>query len=75
MVIDGTVSSIEAPCIFESDAEVRKVLYIEEDMLWTTVHVTEETDLNKLEELLIEKSPSYLRYTEDVARLKLMVNS
>jgi hypothetical protein len=37
-----------------SKAGVQKVLYILTDMTWQTVHVTDETDLEKLEELLIE---------------------
>lgn len=49
---------ITAPYTFESDAGVRKVLYIEEDMLWQTIHVTDETDIYKLEETLIDKNKS-----------------
>ena len=46
---------ITAPYTFESNAGVRKVLYIEENMLWQTVHVTEETDVLKLEDILCEE--------------------
>lgn len=59
--------------MFVSDAGVRKVLYIEEDMLWSTVHPTEERDLDKLENLLITKSPSYTKHFEDLEKLKLEV--
>jgi hypothetical protein len=53
----GKVEWIEGPCTFVSAAGVRKVLFILEDMEWTTVHPTGETDLPKLEELLV-LSPS-----------------
>jgi hypothetical protein len=51
---DGTVERLESPRTFVSKAGVQKVLYILTDMTWQTVHVTDETDLEKLEELLIE---------------------
>ena len=60
--IDGEERIISAPCTFESGPGVRKVLLILEDMIWQTVHVTNETDLGVLEELLIEKSESYLEH-------------
>jgi hypothetical protein len=43
-----------APCTFVSQAGVQKVLYIEEDTVWSTVHLTTETDLETLERELIE---------------------
>lgn len=54
---DGAVETLQAPLTFVSKAGVQKVLYIAEDTVWKTVHVTAETDLVKLEELLIEPSP------------------
>jgi len=51
---------IEAPCTFESKAGVRKVLYIIEECVWSTVHVTEETDINKIEEEVIDKSFTWI---------------
>lgn len=55
---NGSLKEIVAPYTFESDAGKRKVLYIEEDMFWTTIHKTNETDILKLEEILIDKSQS-----------------
>ena len=49
----GEVTILEAPYTFESEAGVRKLLYIIEECVWSTVHVTEETDLDTLEEELI----------------------
>jgi len=71
--IDGVVQIIEAPFTFVSHIDVRKVLYIEEDMVWQTVHPTNETDLGKLEEQLIVKSASYQKHVEDLRALRAIV--
>jgi hypothetical protein len=52
---DGTREELRAPCTFVSQPNVQKVLYILEDMIWQTVHVTDETDLTALESILIAK--------------------
>jgi len=52
----GEVVELIAPCTFESKAGVQKFLYIVEECVWSTVHVTEETNIDKLEEMLIEPS-------------------
>lgn len=62
---------IEGPAAFISGAGVRKRLQIIEDMVWVTIHPTEETDLEKLEEMLIEKSPTFLQFERDQADLQL----
>ena len=54
---DHTIEELRAPLTFVSKAGVQKVLYINEDTVWKTVHVTEETDLVMLENLLIEPPP------------------
>lgn len=51
---DGRREELRAPLTFVSKAGVQKVLYILEDMIWMTPHVTGETDLVKLEADLIE---------------------
>jgi hypothetical protein len=51
---DGRVETLQAPVTFVSKAGVQKVLYIIEDTVWKTIHATSETDLEKLEALLIE---------------------
>jgi hypothetical protein len=42
------------PSTFVSKPGVQKVLYIEEDTVWSTIHITDERDLEKLEAQLIE---------------------
>jgi hypothetical protein len=56
---EGTRTEIIAPCTFESKAGVRKLLYIVEECVWSTVHVTNETDVEKLEAELTTMSDTY----------------
>jgi len=55
---DGEMHEITAPYTFESNAGVRKALFILEDMFWTTIHVTDETNQDKLDNMLIDKNAS-----------------
>lgn len=48
---------ITAPYQFSSTAGTKRVVLALEDTLWTTVHVTNETDLEKIEEHVI--APDY----------------
>lgn len=58
LYIDGKVSKITAPFTFESKAGCRKILFILEDMFWTTVHITNETDVATLEDTLVDMDAS-----------------
>jgi hypothetical protein len=60
VLMAGEMHEIVAPCVMTSGAGVRKILYIEEDMRWATIHPTDETDMERLEEELIIKSDSFL---------------
>lgn len=51
---DGRREELRAPLTFVSEAGVQKVLYILEDMIWQTIHPTNETDMEKLAEELVE---------------------
>lgn len=51
---DG-VEIIQAPYQGMTQAGTKRALYIHEDMIWITVHVTNETDLEKIEEEIIAK--------------------
>lgn len=75
VMLNGEVEIIRAPYTFTSKPGVRKVLFIHEDMLWATIHPTDETDLDKLEEMLIVKSPAYHKHLVDIERLtRTLVN-
>ena len=66
VIMDGELQIIQAPMIFESAPGVRKVLHIlDGPMIWATVHVTTERDLDKLQEQLIEHSQTFLEYEND----------
>ncbi len=52
---DGSHEVISAPSVFVSQAGVQKVLVITEDMTWMTTHVTDETDIQKIEDMIIEQ--------------------
>ena len=73
VLIDGVVTEIKAPSVFVSKPGVRKVLVIEEDMRWATVHATTETDVHRLEADLIIKSRAHVSY-HDVELLEPHAN-
>lgn len=52
---EGTIV-IEAPHTFTSLPGTKRAVYAIEDTLWTTIHVTDETDLEKIEEEVIAPS-------------------
>jgi len=49
VMVNGIVKFLSAPDVFISEAGDKKLLYIHEDMIWGTIHPTDETDLDKLE--------------------------
>lgn len=53
--MNGEKQYVEAPCMIESFENVRKVLLIEEDMYWTTVHPTDLKDKEEVEKLIIKE--------------------
>ena len=58
VMIDDNVEFMVAPMSFVSHAGCRKVLYIVEDMIWQTIHPTEETNIEVLENTLVsDKKP------------------
>ena len=54
-----------APVMFESQAGVQKRLFIVEDMDWTTVHVTEETDLDIITQNSVYTEEESLAYFKE----------
>jgi hypothetical protein len=53
---DGT-KRIKAPFTMVSQPGTKRVGYAHEDTVWTTIHATEETDVDKIEKELI--APTY----------------
>lgn len=66
---DYTNTVLTAPHTFVSKPGIQKVLYILEDTVWSTVHLTEERDLERLEAALIEPDdyPLFDRTAERLA--------
>lgn len=52
---DG-IKRFKAPCTFVSKPGTKRIGYVHEEMVWTTVHATTETDLKKLEAELATRS-------------------
>ena len=52
---------IKAPCTFVSKPGTKRAGYALEDTTWTTIHVTEETDLEKIEDQVIAKDYSEVK--------------
>jgi hypothetical protein len=49
---DG-VQELSAPCTFVSTPGTKRVVHVIEDTVWTTVHVTDKTDLAEIEREVI----------------------
>ncbi len=54
----------EGPCVFTSRPGVKKAVYAFEDTTWITIHVTEETDLEKIEDAVIAKDYAEIEHKE-----------
>lgn len=70
---DGSTSEISAPMIFTGKPG-RKIGYIHEDMVWLNVYPTAETDVEKLEEMFLTKSDTWIEH-QSTASMQLLKNS
>ncbi len=52
---DGTISELKAPMMFIGKPG-KKCGYIHEDVVWLNIYATEETDTEKLEDMIINKN-------------------
>lgn len=62
---DGTTTRLEAPMMFVGKPG-RKVGYIEEDMVWQNIYATTETDVEKLEEMFLDKNAVWHAHLDEV---------
>ena len=67
---DGSKKELIAPQTFMGIAG-RKAAYIIEDTIWQNVHITDETDIEKLEDMFIDKSTAWIENSE----LKKLIKS
>lgn len=62
---DGSVVDVRAPHTVVSPPGTKRLAYAHEDTVWTTIHGTEETDIDKIEEHFIAHSAeAYLEFTQ-----------
>ena len=52
---EGGMETLQAPKTMISPAGCKRVVFAHEDTVWVTVHVTSETDLEKIEDYVIAK--------------------
>ena len=57
---------VVGPCTFESFEGEQKIVYMHEDTVWSTVHVTDETDLAKIEDKCVAST------VDEVTALRLL---
>jgi hypothetical protein len=67
---DGKVIKIKAPCTFLSGLG-RKAFFIIEDTIFQNVFATSETNIDALEELLVDKSDLYLEKEASLIESKI----
>lgn len=58
---DGSVKRVAAPFTVVSPPGTRRVAYANEDTVWTTIHGTDERDVDKIEEVFIAQTPHEFR--------------
>lgn len=58
VIVDGEAKVIEGPCIFTAQPG-RKLAYIIEDTVFLNAYATNETDVDALEEMVVEKSDAW----------------
>ncbi|MCP3908346.1 MAG: hypothetical protein GY712_10055 [Oceanicoccus sp.] len=73
ILIDGEISIIEAPFTYTAKAG-RKIWYALEDSSFMNILPTTETDVDKIEEIFVEKSDHFLNFEEEAKRLISSVN-
>lgn len=68
---DKGIVRLKAPYHGITEPGTKRILYMHEDTIWVTVHVTKYTDLEKIEEEIIAKTFNEIELTkEEVLRLK-----
>jgi quercetin dioxygenase-like cupin family protein len=65
---DG-MKRIKAPATVVSPAGTKRIAYTHEECIWTTIHSTEETDVDKIEETFIAQTDAeYLEFRESLEK-------
>jgi quercetin dioxygenase-like cupin family protein len=72
---DTGTRELRAPVTFVSEPGTKRVVLAHADTVWTTVHVTNETDLTKIEDEVIATSYDELAQLEQVKTMLLEVEA
>jgi hypothetical protein len=70
VLTDGGMKRLKAPCTFVASPGTKRAGYAHEDSVWTTIHASEETELDKLEAELIVPSFDALPAADEAKLLK-----
>lgn len=54
--VDDEIKILEAPCVICSPAGTKRIAHALEDSVWITIHATEETDVDKIEQHFIAQT-------------------
>jgi hypothetical protein len=63
---------LEAPRVMTSKAGTKRVVYTHEPTLWTTIHLTDKTDIEQIEDEIIAKSYEEYDALQDADVLQLL---
>ena len=71
LVISEEMGPVEitAPAIFPSKAGSFRTLFVREDMVWTTVHQTSNTEVAAVEEELLEMPECYIKAMQEMGEV------
>ena len=69
VIIDGVVQVLEAPLYYVGKPG-RKFGYVIEDVIWQNIYATDETDVDKLEEMFLDKSATWHDHNEAAEQIR-----
>jgi len=64
------IEELQAPCTFTSQPGIKRVVLALENTVWTTIHVTDETDLEKIEKYVIADDYSDIEIVAESRRIE-----
>lgn len=69
VMTDDGVTRIKAPFTWISPAGTKRLIYVHEDTVWTTFHISQNTEIDALEKELVHDSD--LSWIEDIKQARL----
>jgi hypothetical protein len=61
VLLDDGIKRVQAPFTTISPAGTKRIAYAHADTIWTTIHATDETDLDKIEALFVAQDEAEYR--------------